>query len=169
MVQGLVKIGKLTRLHGIKGAVLLHLDAGQAPDTGKLRTLFVDINGTPTPFFISEIKSAGKNLVMSFDSVNSTDEAQKLTGKAAFIEKKYLVKTKKQDDLSGYTLIDEQKGEVGVVKEILDMPGQRMLSLEVAGKEVLLPFNEDLVARTDHKNKTIYYTAPEGLIDIFLG
>jgi 16S rRNA processing protein RimM len=168
MEQGLVKIGKLTRLHGVRGALLLHLDSGPGPDTEKLTSVFVEINGTPTPFFIAELKPVGKNLAITFDSVGSTQEAQRLAGREAWIERKFLRKQKQAADLTGYTLVDARRGEVGVVKEMLDMPGQRLLALEVQGREVLLPFNDDLVQKTDAKKKIIYYSAPEGLIDVFL-
>lgn len=168
-MHGLVKIGKLTRLHGIKGALLLHLDSGPGPDVERLKTLFLDINGTPTPFFLSEIKAVGKNLAVSFDTVSAAAEAQKLAGKEVWIEAAFLRKEKKRADLSGYLLVDDERGEIGTVIEMIDSPGQRLLSVKAGEKEVLLPFNEDLVRQTDHKKKIVYYSAPAGLIDIFLG
>lgn len=164
-----MKIGKLTRLHGIKGALLLHLDSGPGPDVARMKTLFLEINGTPTPFFLSEIKNVGKNLAVSFDTVNGTTEAQKLAGKEVWIEAGYLRKEKKGADLSGYLLVDDEKGEIGTVIEIIDSPGQRLLSVKAGTREVLLPYNEDFVRQTDHKKKIVYYSAPAGLIDIFLG
>lgn len=168
MEQGLVKIGKLTRLHGIRGALLLHPDSGPGPDLQRVKTFFVEINGTPTPFFIAGIKHVGKNLAVTFDSVATAEAAQKLAGKAVFMEAKFLNKAQKEAGLAGYRLVDEVRGEIGLVNELVEMPGQRLLSVQAGGKEVLLPFNDDLVTRTDRRNKVIYYSAPEGLIDLFL-
>ena len=153
MERGLVKIGKLTRLHGIKGALLLHTDGAAYPDIQKARTFFVEINGVPTPFFVSEIKILGKNLVLAFDTVKTTGEAQKLVGKEAWLEPRFILKEKKQEDLTGYRVVDAEKGDLGTIKEIIEMPGQRMFALEVGGKEVLLPFNEDLIEKKDVKAK----------------
>ena len=47
------------------------------------------------------------------------------------------------------------------------MPGQQMFSVIINEQEVLLPFTEDLIVKIDHKAKTIFYEAPEGLIDIY--
>lgn len=168
MVQGLVRVGKLTRPHGIKGAVLLSLGAQNRPDTSKTKVFFIEINGVPTPFFASEIKIMGKNLALVFDDCKTIEQAQKLCGSDVWVEQKDLVKEKKQKDFTGYNLVDAVKGELGKIIEIVDMPGQRMFSLEVNKKEVLLPFNEELIEKTDNKTKTIYYRAPEGLIDIYL-
>jgi len=168
MEQGLVKIGKLTRLHGIKGALLLNTEGDGYPDHRRARTFFIEINGIPTPFFVSEIKILGKNLILAFDTVKTTSEGHKLIGKEVWLEPRFIRKEKKQVDLSGYRVIDAMKGDLGVIREVIEMPGQRMLALEVGGKEVLLPFNEDLIEKKDVKSKTIFYKAPEGLLDIYL-
>jgi 16S rRNA processing protein RimM len=169
MLKGLVRIGKLTRPHGIKGAVLLSLGSAGRPDTSKAKVFFVEINGVQTPFFVTEIKMLGKNLALQFDNLKTIEQAQKVCGANVWLEEKNLLKEKKQKDFAGYRLIDAVKGDLGEILEVVEMPGQRMFSLEVKNKEVLLPFNEELIEKTDNKNKTIYYHAPEGLIDIYLG
>jgi len=170
MVPELVKIGKLTRLHGIKGALVLILDSGPGPDTRKAKSFLVNINGVPTPFFVSEIKQSGTNLILSFDSVTDTEAAKKLVGKEVLLDSRFLKKEKKTvADLSGYRLVDAHQGDLGLIREIVELPGQRLFALEINGKEVLLPINDELVERTDAKSKTIFYRAPEGLIDIYLG
>lgn len=168
MVQGLVKVGKLTRPHGIKGAVLLNLGGDGRPDTRKTKLFFVEISGVQTPFFVIEIKLLGKNLVLQFDSLKTVEQAQKICGSDVWVEQKNLLKEKKQKDLLGYHLVDAVKGDLGAIREVVEMPGQRMFALEVNSREVLLPFNEELIERTDNKAKIVYYRAPEGLIDIYL-
>jgi len=96
------------------------------------------------------------------------EAAQKLLNKEVFAEKKNLTKEKKTVNYNGYTLIDAHKGKIGVIAEMVEMPGQIMISILVNDKEVLLPFTDDLVDKVDVKNKTVYYNAPEGLIDIYL-
>ena len=168
MVQDLVKIGKLTRLHGIKGSLILNPDSGPGPDIKKMKAVFLEINGVQTPFFITEIKILGKNLILGFDSVSNPEAAKKLAGRDVWIEKKFLQKEKKRADYTGYKLTDAVKGEMGIIHQIIEMPGQRMFVLQVNGKEVLLPFNEELIEKADTKAQTVYYRAPEGLIDIYL-
>lgn len=168
MVQDLVKIGKLTRPHGIKGAMILFLDNGPGPDLKKSKTFFIEINGVPTPFFTTSIKFSGKNLILSFDSVNNPEEARKILGKEVWLEKKNQLVEEKQVDYTGYRLIDSVKGDLGIIHEVIDMPGQKVFSLVVNEKEVLLPFNHELIDKTDVKAKIVHYSAPEGLIDIYL-
>lgn len=169
MVPDLVKIGKLTRLHGIKGAMILHVGTGEPPLFKKAGAFFVGINGVPTPFFPQFVKQSGKHLILHFDSVNDMESANKLLNLEVFVEKKALMKQKKETDVKGYELIDKQKGKLGIVNEIIEMPGQKMLSVLVGSNEVLLPYAAELIEKIDAKTKTIYYNAPDNLIDIYLG
>ncbi len=63
-------------------------------------------------------------------------------------------------------MIDEIKGNVGKINELIVLPKQQFLSVNVNENEVLLPYTDAFVKKIDHKTKTVYYTAPEGLFDI---
>jgi 16S rRNA processing protein RimM len=166
-VNDLIKIGKLTRLHGIKGSVVLHIQGLLVPDLKKIKSFFIEINQTPTPFFVTEIKASGKNLIISFDSVKTIETAQKIINCEVWLEEKNLKKEIPVKDLTGYILNDKNAGDLGLINEVIDMPGQKMFSITIKDQEVLLPFTEDLIAKIDHKIKTVFYKAPEGLIEIY--
>ena len=166
-MNDLIKIGKLTRLHGIKGSVVLFLQGAEQPDTKKTKNVFLEINRIPTPFFITEIKQAGKNLIVTFDSINTVEAAQKIINCEVWLEEKNIKKQAPVADLAGYKLSDKTKGDLGLVNEVIDMPGQRMFSVIINENEVLLPFAEDFIVKIDHKARTVFYNAPEGLIDMY--
>jgi 16S rRNA processing protein RimM len=165
--MALIKIGKLTRLHGVKGSVVLQLLGKDVPDSKKTRSFFVEINQIPTPFFITEIKLSGKSLVLTFDSVTTVEAAQKIMNCSVWIEEKDLQKQIPVKDVTGYVLNDKTKGDLGSINEVIDMPGQKMFSITIKEQEVLLPFTPDLIVKIDHKAKTVFYNAPEGLIDMY--
>ena len=55
----------------------------------------------------------------------------------------------------------------GTVTEIFENPGQWLIKIETEeGKELLIPFHEDLIIKIDRKNKTICMDLPEGLTEI---
>jgi 16S rRNA processing protein RimM len=169
IVKGFIKIGKLTRLHGIKGAVVLHIPGDHILDTRKTRSLMIEINGVLTPFFVKEIKLSGKNFILSFDSVSTIEAAQRLLNAAVWLDEKSLKKQVVAKDLAGYSLNDKERGNLGPIVEVVEMPGQRLFAITINGNEVLLPFTEELVIKIDHKTKTVFYVSPEGLIDMYLG
>jgi len=169
IVNDLIKIGKLSKLHGIKGSVVLQMLAPYQLEVKKIRNFFIEINQTPTPFFVTEIKLSGKNLILNFDSIKTLEAAQKIIGYDVLVAEENIIKQKAVKDLTGYKLIDKNRGDLGLILEVVDIPGQRMFSLSVGGKEVLLPFVEDFVVKIEHKTKTVQYHAPDGLIDIYIG
>lgn len=166
-MNGLIKIGKLTKLHGIKGSVVLQLQGTDAPDIKKTKSFFIEINKIPTPFFVTEIKLSGKNLVLTFDSLTSMEAAQKLIHCSVWLDEKNLQKQIAVKDLTGYILNDKNKGSLGPINEVVDMPGQKMFSVTINKQEALLPFTEKLIVKINHKTKIVHYNAPEGLIDIY--
>jgi len=166
-VSELIKLGKLTRVHGLKGALIVNGDNLGAVEIKKTGFLFIEMNNVPTPFFITDVKYIGKNLVLCFDGVKTIEEAKNLIGKELWGDAKNIsVKKNDTNKLEGYDLMDENKGNVGKVNELIVLPKQQFLSVNVNDNEVLLPYTDAFVKKIDHKTKTVYYCAPEGLFDI---
>ena len=163
----LIKIGKLTRVHGLKGALVL---SGDQLDNIKIKKngfLFIEINNNPTPFFVIEAKLSGKNLVLIFDGIQTIDKAKALINKEVFgDEKNVSVKKDATDSIQGYDLIDELKGNLGKINELITLPKQQFLSVQINNEEVLMPYTDAFVKKIDHKTKTVYYCAPDGLFGI---
>ncbi|HEX7413096.1 MAG TPA: hypothetical protein VF411_03540 [Bacteroidia bacterium] len=167
----LIKIGKLTRIHGLKGAIVVSGDNKDFPleniEIKKNDLLFIEINGVPTPFFVSEVNVIGKNLVLAFDGIETIDKAKSLIGKGVYADKKYIsFKKSKTSNLQGYDLVDELKGNMGKINELITLPKQQLISVQIDGEETLLPYTDVFVKKIDHQTKTVYYCAPDGLFDI---
>lgn len=163
----LIKLGKLTRVHGLKGALVVNGDNLGAVEIKKNGFLFIEMNSVPTPFFVTDIKYIGKNLVLGFDGIKTIEEAKNFIGRELWGDEKNIsTKKNKTNSLEGYDVVDEIKGNVGKVNELMVLPKQQFLSVNVNDNEVLLPYTEAFVKKIDHKTKTVYYCAPEGLFDI---
>ncbi|MHB8261396.1 MAG: ribosome maturation factor RimM [Bacteroidia bacterium] len=163
----LIKIGKLTRVHGLKGAIVVSGDNLYNIEIKKNDFLFIEINNIPTPFFISEVNMIGKNLVLAFDGIKTIDKAKALIGKEVYADEKNIsLKKSKTTSLQGYDLVDKLKGNMGKITELIALPKQQLISVQIEGEETLLPYTDEFVKRVDHKTKTVYYCAPDGLFDI---
>jgi non-canonical purine NTP pyrophosphatase (RdgB/HAM1 family) len=66
------------------------------------------------------------------------------------------------------TIIDEEKGELGKVQEIIEYPTQSLIQVLINGKEVLIPIHDDIIKNVDREGKKIFIKAPNGLIDMYL-
>src|ERR1039457_7251356 len=109
----------------------------------------------------------GKNLVLAFDGIKTIDKAKALTSKEIYADEKNIsFKKSKTSNLQGYDLVDELKGSMGKINELITLPKQQLISLQIGGEEVLLPYTDVFVKKIDHQTKTVYYCAPDGLFDI---
>jgi 16S rRNA processing protein RimM len=163
----LIKIGKLSRVHGLKGALVVSGDNLESIEVKKKGFLFIEINNISTPFFISEVKMAGKNMVITFDGIDTVEKAKPYIGRDVYGDEKNVSEKKNAAaNLEGYDLVDELKGNVGKINELINLPKQKFLSIDIDGEETLLPYTDVFVKKIDHKAKTVYYCAPDGLFDI---
>jgi 16S rRNA processing protein RimM len=87
-------------------------------------------------------------------------------GRNIFYYSTKAVKSKKQIDESiiGYTLIDLTLGNIGILEDIIEMPGQMMFQTTHQLNEVLIPAVDEFMDEIDHEKQIIYLKLPEGLI-----
>jgi 16S rRNA processing protein RimM len=68
-------------------------------------------------------------------------------------------------EVPGSAVVED--GEViGVVKDVVGVPGGRMLVVEGSGREHLIPFREPIVRRLDRESRRIEVTLPPGLLEV---
>jgi 16S rRNA processing protein RimM len=70
-------------------------------------------------------------------------------------------------DLIDFEVFSAEDSLLGVITGIIKNPGQLLLSvLSGSGKEILLPFHENLIKGIDVKKKIVRMIIPEGILDI---
>lgn len=167
------QLGSIAKLHGFKGEVSLFLDVTNPEEYTDLETVFVDMNGFLTPFFIDNVKLKNKGFItVKFKEVDNEATAKKLLKKEIYLP---LDQLRELDDVSfydhevlGYEVIDSIKGSIGKVTNVIDIASNPLMQTEINGKEVLLPIFDGLVKKVDRKKMILYIEAPEGLIDLYL-
>jgi 16S rRNA processing protein RimM len=167
-------LGYVAKLHGFKGEVSLFLDVSNPEDYADLDMVFIEINNQLTPFFIESFKLKNKGFAaVKFEGVDSETDARFLQRKSLYLPAEILPEltgTSFYDhEIVGFTVIDTNFGEVGVVEEVLAYQVNPLLSIMNGKIEVLVPLIDGLVKEVNRENKTITITAPEGLIEMYLG
>ncbi len=71
------------------------------------------------------------------------------------------------DDIEGYTVTDSNLGYIGVVSDIMDIPGNNLLKIMDDEKEILIPLTEEFIIEINHNVKSILVKTPTGLIDLY--
>jgi 16S rRNA processing protein RimM len=162
----LLEWGYFSRTHGLKGELLLR--ASRQANIRKIRTVFVEMAGSKAPHFVTSLRESEKGIIVAMEDVSSVSAAGKLAGKKVFVQSEFLREEKKDNDLSGFELIDEQLGSLGRIGSVEETGAQVLVSLQHKGREILLPLADALVKKIDKKKKIVYYAAPPGLIEIYL-
>jgi len=159
------EVGYFSKTQGLKGQLQLNVITDF--DIEKCAALFVQLSSGQSPQFISEYRETKNGFVISLEDIDTIDKAKAFVGKKVSIDEKYILESGDANYV-GYKLVDEKFGDLGLINRVEDTGANLVFYVNFKGKEVLLPFTEELVKKIDDSAKTIHYLAPEGLIDMYL-
>lgn len=162
----LSEVGYFSRTHGIKGALVLKCTSDFLIDDTE--TIFVEDSGSKMPCFITEVREAGQNIIMSLEGFDTVEKAKKLSGKKVWVQSDLVVETGGGHPWLGFEVYDEQHGLIGTIKEVSDNGAQLLATINYKGTDVMLPFAEELILGVDEAARKIRYNAPPGLIELYL-
>jgi 16S rRNA processing protein RimM len=170
-----VSIGYIKKPHGVKGEVRVTIADEYWEDFLQTPVIFLRIKGKPVPYFVEEVRP-GNLMLVKFEQVSSLTQALELSSCEILLKNTDVLPRSTADNLSkqglgfnhcqGYELIDVEKGAVGIISEILDLPQQEMAIVEYKGKELMIPLHDQLVEKLDGKNKKLLLRLPDGLLDL---
>jgi len=166
-------LGKILKTFGSKGHLLAFLDVDDPERYKKLKSVYVAIGHERIPFFIRSIEfKPKKQAIILFEDFLTADDAEVFAGYELYLPMADLpsLKGKKfyYHEVKGFTVIDQERGNIGILADILDMPQQSLLQIMFDKKEILIPLNDEVLLKVDRKNKELHIRAPEGLIEIYL-
>jgi 16S rRNA processing protein RimM len=108
--------------------------------------------------------------VLKFAGVDSITAAEALVGAWVEIEAGDAVSlpegTYYDHDLAGCKVIDQDGRELGIVKEVLRIPGNSQLVVESGSGEFLIPAKEGICKEVSIPDKRITVELPEGLMGL---
>jgi len=162
-------LGKITKLHGYKGGLILHIDSSTPQYFKDLESVLLDIDQELVPFFLSQKgKLNGKKLLIYLEDVRPED-AQKYVGREAYLPESMLPEA--EDDsyydkaIIGFTAWAGQN-ELGQVVDVVENSSQNLFVVEKGEREFLIPAVDAFIKGIDTKQKIIYLELPEGLLDL---
>ncbi|MBN2615090.1 MAG: 16S rRNA processing protein RimM [Bacteroidales bacterium] len=165
-------LGKITKLHGYDGKVVLFLDVDDPEEYQNLEVVFIDQNHQPVPYFIEESFLKGDKLIVRFQDTDSSDNAAALVNKNLYLPLSQLPKLAGNQfyyhEVPGFKVVDAKHGELGTVETVLEYPNQAVLQVMQGEKEILIPINDEVIRSVDRKAKTIKVQTPEGLVELYL-
>lgn len=165
--------GFVRRTSGLKGEVVLQLDVDDPARYRSLDAVFLEINGTLTPFFVKQARLLNNMLTVAFEDITTPAAAEALVGCEAFLPLAALPQLGDSafyfHEIPGFTVIDEVKGNIGLAGEVIDRLQQPVLTVGSGRNEILIPLGPGVVRKVDRVARELHIQAPDGLIDIYLG
>jgi 16S rRNA processing protein RimM len=167
-------LGKLTKTHGIKGELLLRSEKELPDEFEKTETVFIEIDEQPVPFFVSpdgiHIRDSF-SAIIKFDDIDSETVARDFVNTRLFIpvslaEELFKNSASRLEDLLGFMVLGQKGQAVGEILEILNIALNPLLRVSYKGRDVLLPFHEDLLVKIDEKRKAITLKIPDGVLEL---
>ena len=164
--------GKVTKTHGLKGEITIKLDVVNPADFAELRYLLIEEGGTLVPYFIEYQKINGDKMFVQLQDVKKIEQAVTFVGKAVFLPNEMMPELEDDEfyyqEIVGFKLVDEEKGEIGLISNVLEYPTQAVIQVMHDGKEILIPIHDDIIQKVNKKAKILNVKTPEGLIDMYL-
>ena len=165
-------LGRITKPWGVKGQLQLFLDVDTPEDYLGLDSAFVDIKGRLVPHFFHIDNLNGNKAVATFEEL-PPDQAAALAGHDLYLPLSLLPKLEGNKfyfhEVVGFRVIDSEKGDIGTLAEVIDYPAQPLFQIMKNGVEILVPVIDQVIGKVDREQKILYITAPNGLIDLYLG
>lgn len=166
-----IVLGRIFRIHGYEGVVVIRLEKAYYDNIPRMESVFIEIEGRPVPFFISESEyQGGDTLKLRFEGYNSFEKVSDLYGCRIFLAGNTEAPdpVPEKETIMGFRVLMKNK-VIGTITDIIQNPGQDLLRiLSPENKEVLIPLHEDFIVKTDSRSKTIIMDLPEGLIGLNL-
>jgi 16S rRNA processing protein RimM len=165
-------IGYVTKTKGLKGEVQIFFEY-EEPDLLNFDVVFADYSGKLVPFFVAAYKLQNNNTGnFYFDDIDHIDKAQPLLKKKLYLPLDKMPDRSQEDfhynDLKGFIVTDETRGELGEIIEVNEYPQQFVATVAYKNIEILFPLNEDMIIEIDEEDGTLLVDLPEGLLDIYI-
>ncbi|MET4638505.1 ribosome maturation factor RimM [Mycetocola sp. 2940] len=169
-----LRVGRLTKAHGLKGALKLELftdDPARRFVPGAVFTLQVP-TGSPwhgKTLTLTELRWYNGHPVGFFEGVSDRSEAETLVKAILWIEQDSAEASPEEDAWYDHQLVGlavHRDGEkVGTVARVDHFPAQDLLIVTTANGEVMVPFVKAIVPAVDIQTGIVTVTPPVGLFE----
>ncbi len=165
-----LQVARIGKPHGIRGEVTVQVLTDAPGDRFVPGTEFVVEPASAGPLTVNSARWNKDILLLGFDEIGTRNEAETLRGAKLFIETEEL----DEDDDEGWyehelVGLEARIGPrvVGKVTALNTMPVQDLLMVTTPeGKEILVPFVEQIVPEVNVDGGFILLTPPDGLFEL---
>ena len=163
-------IGQVNKPHGVNGEMSFTFTT-DIFDREEVPYFVFELEGLLVPFFLDEFRfKSHTNGLLKLEGVTTEEQARSFYGMTIYLPKTFLDKVEDNeielDYFVGFSLIDTEKGLLGVISEVDQTTDNVLFVIPTTDDELLIPAGEEYIHEIDHEKKIIYVQLPEGLLDL---
>ncbi len=163
----LVAIGKVTKAHGIRGALKVFAYGETLEGVEAGQKLFSIEGGVERQLTLRELRAQNRVWIVEFEEIIGREQAESLSGKEIFIPGDRLPVLPDGEyyhfQLIGLLVETREGRALGTLKAVLQTGSNDVYVVEGGGGEVLIPAIEGVVCEVDPANGKVVVDLPEGL------
>ena len=163
----MIAVGRIGRLFGTEGGVMITLYTTFPDDFRMEEPLFIRVDELAVPLFCSSFERRGQSsAVVNFDDIDTERRAEEwLVGREIFIEEEESDDDEfYMEDLIGFkAIVGRQRGEV---IDYYDSEANPLFEIAIDDKQHLIPAQEEFIAHIDFDKRAIKFVLPEGLLEL---
>jgi 16S rRNA processing protein RimM len=160
MAKRLKPAAKVVKAVGLKGDVKVYPLDARFEDYAETDFLLVGEDASAAESLrLSPVAKSGKFIRYSVDGNISREDAEELVGKLIFAPAD-------DDEVLPEDVITAEGEPVGVLTDIMQMPGQDVYAIDSGKKEILIPAVPEIVRQINFDSETITITPMEGLLEL---
>ncbi len=163
----MIAVGRIGRLFGTEGGVMITLYTSFPDDFQMEEPLFIRVDELAVPLFCSSFERRGQSsAVVQFDDIDTERRAEGwLVGREIFVEEQEQDDDEfYMEDLIGFKAsVGRQRGEV---IDYYDSEANPLFEIRLGDKQHLIPAQEEFIAHIDFDKRTIKFVLPEGLLEL---
>ena len=167
-----LKVGKIVNTHSLKGEikVISSTDFEEERFKKGSKLLITRGNQLSKEVVVESYRKHKNSLLVKFEGIDSIEEAEKFKNLQLKVDSEKISELEENEyyfhEIIGCEVFDENNESLGEIVEILTPGANDVWVIKSKnGKEILIPYIEDVVKNVDIPNKIINIEVMEGLID----
>jgi 16S rRNA processing protein RimM len=165
----LLVVARIGRAHGVNGEATIEVRTDLPDERFIVGSVLVTEPSSFGPLTISSVRNHNGTLLLGFTEVNDRTAVEKLRDVLLLADVDISEGGDEDNfhiqELLGCRVVTDTGVDVGIMTDLVQLPGQDLLAVDHNGREILIPFVLEIVPEIDVENKIITITPPEGLLD----
>ncbi|MEA1875739.1 MAG: hypothetical protein U9N86_02635 [Bacteroidota bacterium] len=167
------KAGFIQKTHGVHGGLMVETFQSLPDEESMPEWAFMELEGGLVPYRLKSDECFirdNRHLVIFIDDIESPEQGAELLQSQVYFPEYFVKPLISLDNLpvigKGFKVVFEGHKEVGLFIEMLEIPGNPVLSIDVNGKEILVPASDEYIQKIEEDLQTVYLAVPDELLDL---